>query len=152
MSKWLLAITLVCASKKGMSAHQLHRMLGITYKFAWFMAHRIRYAMHQVPFQRMKGTIEADETYIGGRKRGLDRQAAFENKTPVVALVKRGGAVRSFVVPTVSASTLKEILLDNVHPSSDLMTDELAGYQISGKSSLPTKPLCIASKSMCAAK
>ena len=133
LSKWLLAITLMSASKKGMSAHQLHRMLGITYKSAWFMAHRIRYAMQQKPFQRLKGTIEADETYIGGRKRGLDRQAAFENKTPVVALVKRGGSVRSFVVPTVSASILKEILLDNVHPSSNLMTDELASYQNIGK-------------------
>ena len=108
MSKWLLAITLTCSSKKGMSAHQLHRMLGITYKSAWFMAHRIRYAMQQTPLRRLKGIIEADETYIGGRKRGFGRQTAYENKTPVVALVRRGGNVRSFALPTVSAMTLKE--------------------------------------------
>src|ERR671936_1725106 len=68
LHKWLLAFYLLCSSKKGMSAHQLHRMLGITYKTAWFMCHRIREAMKEEPFQRrMSGTVEADETYIGGK-------------------------------------------------------------------------------------
>src|SRR5438270_5645089 len=64
LNKWLLAIHRMCASKKGMSAHQLHRMLGVTYKTAWFMAHRVRYAMSQPSFQeKMDGVVEADETY-----------------------------------------------------------------------------------------
>lgn len=70
LSKWLLAIHLLCASKKGMSSHQLHRMLGVTYKSAWFMSHRIRYAMSQEPLSsKLKGTVEVDETYIGGKER-----------------------------------------------------------------------------------
>jgi transposase-like protein len=97
------------------------------------MAHRIRYAMQQTPFRRMKGIIEADETYIGGKSRRLGTQTGWENKTPVVALVQRNGKVRSFVLPHVSAITLKEVLLENVHPSSHLMTDELDGYKKVGK-------------------
>ena len=70
LNKWLLAIHLLCASKKGMSAHQLHRMLGVTYKSAWFMAHRIRYMMSQPSLQeKADGMIEADETYVGGKRR-----------------------------------------------------------------------------------
>src|SRR5204862_3949311 len=74
LNKWLLAIHLLCASKKGMSAHQLHRMLGVSYKTAWFMAHRIRYAMSQQPFQtRLTGVVEADETYVGGKVRRTNK-------------------------------------------------------------------------------
>src|SRR3954447_24938662 len=70
LHKWMLAFYLLCSSKKGMSAHQLHRMLGVTYKTAWFMAHRIRYAMEQPPFAReLTGTVEVDETYVGGKVR-----------------------------------------------------------------------------------
>ncbi|HEX9656658.1 MAG TPA: IS1595 family transposase [Bacteroidota bacterium] len=131
---WLQAISLLCASKKGMSAHQLHRQLGIMYKSAWFMAHRIRYAMQQkITKRRMKGVIEADETWVGGKSRRIGQQTGWENKTPVVALVQRNGKVRSFVVPTVTASTLKETLLANVHPKSHLVTDELDGYKKIGK-------------------
>lgn len=68
LNKWLLVFHLLAASKKGMSAHQLHRMLGVTYKSAWFMAHRIRYAMSQEPLSsKLFGTIEVDKTYIGGK-------------------------------------------------------------------------------------
>src|SRR6266852_829861 len=70
LNKWLLAYHLLCASKKGMSAHQLHRMLKVTYKSAWFMAHRIRYAMSQEPLaSKLSGIVEVDETYIGGKRR-----------------------------------------------------------------------------------
>jgi transposase-like protein len=69
LNKWLLAFYLLCSSKKGMSAHQLHRMLGVTYKTAWFMAHRFRYAMEQPAFRQLTGTVEADETYVGGKAR-----------------------------------------------------------------------------------
>src|SRR4051794_36477521 len=98
LNKWLLAFFLLCSSKKGMSAHQLHRMLGITYKSAWFMAHRIRYAMEQPPFARpLTGIVEADETYVGGKERNRkyrDKQKKTgrgTGKTPVVVLVERGG-------------------------------------------------------------
>lgn len=133
LSLWLMAISLMCASKKGISAHQVHRMLGITYKTAWFMCHRIRFAMQPTDKKRMRGVIEADETYIGGKARMAWRLTGRENKTPVVALVQRGGRVRSFVVPSVTAMTLKEVLLENVHPSSHLMTDENVGYKKIGK-------------------
>lgn len=132
LSKWLLAITLMSASKKGVSAHQLHRMLGITYKTAWFMAHRIRYAMHQPRLRKLMGVIEADETYIGGKARGIG-SGSIEGKVPVVALVRRGGDVRSFALTHVSSATLREVLSENVHPSSRLMTDELHAYKSIGK-------------------
>ena len=74
LSKWLITIHLMCASKKGISAHQIHRMIGVTYKSAWFMCHRIRYAMTQDPLRsKLSGTVEVDETYVGGKKRGTAR-------------------------------------------------------------------------------
>lgn len=77
LNKWLLAFHLLCASKKGMSAHQLHRMLGVTYKSAWFMAHRIRHAMTQEPLSsKLDGVVEIDEAYIGGRRRVLNNPGA----------------------------------------------------------------------------
>src|SRR5438874_10391327 len=96
LQKWLLAFYLLCSSKKGMSAHQLHRMLGVTYKSAWFMAHRIRYAMEQPPFQAaLTGVVEADETYIGGKARwkssrdkGVKKTGRGTDKTPVMVLVE----------------------------------------------------------------
>src|SRR5688500_5749285 len=102
LSKWMLAIHLLCASKKGMSAHQIHRMLGITYKSAWFMMHRLRYAMTQEPLaSKMVGIVEADETYIGGRVKTGKKGPNYKNKTAVVALVERGGRVRAKVMPRV---------------------------------------------------
>ena len=98
LTTWLKAIHLLCASKKGMSAHQLHRMLGVTYKSAWFMAHRIRYAMTQEPLSsKLTGIIEMDETYIGGKRkfgplvpkigdRPKDYPAHFDGKEIVVSV------------------------------------------------------------------
>lgn len=89
LNKWLAAIYILCASKKGMSAHQLHRMLGVTYKSAWFMAHRIRFAMVDSGIlEKMKGIVEADETYVGGKSTGRGRPGKDSNKTPVFTLVK----------------------------------------------------------------
>src|SRR5712692_8463182 len=107
LHKWLLAIHLLCASKKGMSAHQLMRMLDIKqYKSAWFMAHRIRYAMTGELPEKMNGVIEADETYVGGKRRhgpfvaksgerAKDRPAPFADKQIVFSVVQRGGKVHS---------------------------------------------------------
>jgi transposase-like protein len=132
LNKWLLAIHLLCASKKGMSAHQLHRMLGVTYKSAWFMAHRIRYMMSQPSFkQKLSGVIEADETYVGGKRRnqgGRGRPDVYGHKQAVFALVKRDGDVRSFHVERVTGDNLRTILWKNAHPSSTIMTDNFASY------------------------
>ena len=129
LNKWLMAIQLLCSSKKGMSAHQLHRMLGVTYKSAWFMAHRIRYAMTQPPVVgKLQGIVEADETYIGGKAHGKRGRGA-ENKTPVFALVERGGKVRTFKTKTVTAKNLQEKIRENVDKKAIVMTDEFLAYK-----------------------
>ncbi len=128
LTVWLKAIYLLCSSKKGMSAHQLHRMLGITYKAAWFMAHRLRYAMTQEPLaSKLSGVVEVDETYVGGRPRGQGRRGRpgpGHNKVPVVALVERGGRVRAFPMPRVTSENIGDALLTHVDRSATLMTDE----------------------------
>src|SRR5262249_24970474 len=136
LSKWLLGIHLISSSKKGMSAHQIHRMLGISYKAAWFMMHRLRYAMKWGPLaELMKGTVEMDETYVGGRARGVKtraaRQAAYDRKAPVVALVERGsGKVRAFPMPRVTVDNLGKALAEHVKPNALLVTDEAGMYQV----------------------
>jgi transposase-like protein len=131
LNKWLLAIHLLCTSKKGMSAHQLHRNLGVTYKSAWFMAHRIRYMMSQPSFknkQKMFGVIEADETYVGGKGTKITRVEAYAKKQKVFAIVKRDGDVRSFHVERVTGENLQKILWENAHPSATIMTDSFSSY------------------------
>ena len=131
LHKWLLANHLICASKKGMSAHQLHRMLGVTYKTAWFMAHRIREAMRDNPDLGPLGgsnkVVEADETFIGGKA----KNRAFgppPKKEAVFALVERDGKMHSFHVPAVNAKTLRPILVTQIDRKSYLMTDEAGSY------------------------
>lgn len=129
LSKWLLAYYLLCSSKKGMSAHQLHRMLGVTYKSAWFMAHRIRYTMRAEPLRsKLKGIVEVDETYVGGKQKGPGRPGMESNKTPVVSLVERKGRVRSFHVDRVTSNNLREIMTENIRPSAGIMTDDFKSY------------------------
>jgi transposase-like protein len=136
LNKWLFAIHLLCASKKGMSAHQLHRMLGITYKSAWFMAHRIRYAMSQEPLlSKLSGTVEVDETYIGGKEKGNPGKPTPERskKTPVVAmvertLVNRKGRVHSLPMARVTAENLKPVLTQYIEEGSAMHTDEATVY------------------------
>lgn len=130
LHKWLMAIYLMCSSKKGISAHQLHRTLDITYKSAWFMAHRIRYAMTQPPLvDKLKGIVEADETYIGGKKRGGKRGRGSENKTPVFALVERGGELRAGAVGSVTAKKLQGVIRANVDTSAIMVTDGYRAYR-----------------------
>jgi len=127
--QWLSAIQFLCASKKGMSAHQLHRMLNVTYKSAWFMAHRIRYAMGQPPLvEKLHGIVEAYETYIGGKAHGKRGRGA-EKKVPVFALVERGGSVRSFKAERVTANNLKGAIREHVDKSATIMTDEFRAYR-----------------------
>src|SRR5208282_913093 len=108
LHKWLLAIHLMALSKKGMSALQLMRNLEIgSYRTAWFMAHRIRWALTQEPIKEaLDGIVEVDETYIGGKLRGQGVKAGKDNKTPVVSLVERGGRARSYQVERVNARNL----------------------------------------------
>ena len=133
LHKWLMAAYLICSSKKGISAHQLHRMLGITYKSAWFMAHRIREAMSDSVFTDKLGGngkyVEADEAYWGnkGKQRPGARGAAHKEK--IFSLVERGGHVRSFHVPAVSGDTLKPILRKQVDKDTHVVTDEMGAYR-----------------------
>ena len=133
LSKWLLAIHLLSSSKKGMSAHQFHRMLGITYKSAWFMAHRLRYAMSQGPLaELMQGAVEIDETYVGARdKKGSrrGRPGPDSHKTPVVALIERGGRIRAFPMPRVTADNLQQAITSHVSKDATMMTDEFIPYR-----------------------
>jgi len=113
LNKWVLAYRLMASSKKGISAHQLHRTLGITYKSAWFLAHRIREAMRAIDPDTMGGEgkfVEADETYVGG-KAANRAYGPVPYKEAVMSLVERGGKVRSHHVADVTATTLKPILV-----------------------------------------
>jgi transposase-like protein len=130
LNKWLMAAFLICASKKGMSTHQLHRMLGVSYKSTWFMMHRIREAMREGKFSPLGGEgkfVEADETFTGGKARNRAYKAP-PSKEPVLALVERGGKVRSYHVPEVTAATLKPIIVDAIAKDSHFRTDESGVY------------------------
>lgn len=128
LNKWVMAISLMCASKKGISAHQLHRMLSLTYKTAWFMCHRIRHAMSEGPLAGMlQGTIEADETYIGGKAKGKRGRGAAK-KAIVLTLIERDGRARSTVTESVTAATLLPVIKENVARNATIMTDELGSY------------------------
>ena len=129
LKKWLMAICLITASKKGISAHQIHRMLGVTYKTAFFMMHRLRYAMAQLPVkEKLNGTVEVDETYIGGRARGKRGRGA-DKESIVVSLVERNGIVRSKHVEMLKADELKGYIRENVSNDSDIMTDDFKSYK-----------------------
>jgi transposase-like protein len=131
LHKWLQAVYLMCASKKGVSAHQLHRVLEVTYKSAWFLAHRIREAMRSGELEPMGGSgkvVEADETYFGNkaviRKRTKKGKPSLSSKRAVMALVERGGMVRSFYVERADKETVARIVSENVKRETTLHTDE----------------------------
>ena len=144
LHKWLLATYLMASSKKGMSAHQLWRMLGLgSYRTAWFMSHRIREGMRVAKFTEPLGGkgkfVESDETYIGGKEKNkhvgkrTKRNIGGTGKEIVLALVERGGSVRSHHVPEVSAKTLRPILVSQIDRKSFLMTDDAGQYRHMGK-------------------
>lgn len=151
LHKWLLATALLCASKKGISSHQLHRTLGVTYKTAWFMSHRIREAMREEnpgPLGGKGGVFELDETFIGGKKRRPHGMPKGRNRVPegekkrskrwggygedkaaVFALVERKtGKVRSFHVADVTAETLRPVIWENIHRRATIHTDEASQF------------------------
>jgi transposase-like protein len=130
---WLQAMHLLCSSKKGMSTHQLHRILGVTLQTAWFLSHRIREAMTDLriddagPLGGEGMFVEADETFIGGKARNRAYRAPAAKKA-VVALVERKGRVRSYHVPEVTAATLRPILEAEIDKASHFRTDESGVY------------------------
>ena len=131
LSKWLLAIHLIGASKKGMSALQLSRMLGVTYKSAWFLCHRIREAMapaNRGPIGGKNKVVESDETFIGGKSKNRAYAKRAPKKHAVLALVDRDGNSYSFHIANVKAHTLRETIVKVVSRESHLMTDELLSY------------------------
>src|SRR5262245_15781533 len=136
LHKWLLATHLMAASKKGMSALQLQRMLGLgSYRSAWFMCHRIRESMKPAKVGPLGGpdkAVEADETYFGGRAENRAHKPP-PKKYPVMALVERDGKAHSFCVASVSAKTLKPLIYETVDRASYFMTDELAVYEAIGR-------------------
>ena len=128
----------MAASKKGVSAHQIHRTIGVTYKTAWFMCHRLREAMREEPTGKLGsggGIVEADETFGNERKpRSQGKKGrGYEHKTKVLTVVERGGKARSFHVNNVKASTLAPILRAHIDENARLMTDEAAQYTRVGR-------------------
>jgi len=132
LHKMLQAVHLLVSSKKGISAHQLHRVLEITYKSAWFLLHRIREAMRDgdvTPFGSGGGVVEVDETFTGKLK-GVPKRRAFHHKMKVLALVDRdSGRARTMVVDNVKAETLMPLVIANVAREARVMTDEHSGYR-----------------------
>ena len=147
LAKWVLGFHLMAASKKGMSSKQLERMLGVTYKTAWFMSHRIREAMtdtNPAPIGGEGKVIEADEAYIGNRETPIPSaqregrpytkggKSGGAQKRAIVALVERGGEVRAQHVTHVTAASVRDVLIRNAHRTSNLHTDESKLYPALG--------------------
>jgi transposase-like protein len=140
---WLVTMYRMCSSKKSVSARQIEREYGLSHRAAWFMCHRIRWAMTDKNPSPLKGTLEADETYVGGKPRGhrnakvkkhptmSDRiKASWASKTPVVGVVERGGRVRAAVMPKVTQENVERAIFNAVDRSgSHLMTDEHPVYR-----------------------
>jgi len=130
LNLWLQAVYLMCSSKKGISSHQLMRVLDVQYKTAWFMTHRIREAMASGNLPPMGGegqVVEVDETFIG-QKADMPKQRGYAHKHAVLTLVERGGSARSFHVDGTKASDLLPIIKANVDPKTHIMTDEAGQY------------------------
>jgi hypothetical protein len=128
LNKWVMAMFILCASKKSISSHQLHRMLKVTYKTAWFLSHRIRYAMgpDNANADKLAGIVEVDETFVGGRG---DAKTKVIRKTPVVALVERGGQMRTKVVSNVTQKNLHAAITECVSKDAVVNTDDSGVYR-----------------------
>ncbi|MGD1088513.1 MAG: IS1595 family transposase [Verrucomicrobiota bacterium] len=128
IGKWLMAIFILCSSKKSVSANQMSRMLDVQYKTAWFMLHRLRHGMSpESPLKKkLKGDVEVDETYVGGVG---DRRTKMSRQTPVVALIERGGNMATRVVSNVTQKNLGQVLNECVSKEADVHTDEHTAYR-----------------------
>ena len=127
LSKWFLAIALITESKKGISANQLSRALGVQYRTAWYLAHRIRKAMTDASTPKLRGIVEIDETYIGGKQRG--HRSKLKSKDVVIGVRERGGDLRLVQTPDNKADTVYQVIADNVaKDAKGIMTDESPIY------------------------
>src|ERR1700730_184805 len=137
LTKWLMAAHIFNSGKNGVSAHEIHRSLGVTYKTAWFMMHRLREAMNELSPTPMGGevqSVQADETYYGNSsKRAKSYRKGHSHKAGVIALVEPKGRARAFHVKSATAKAVRGILVTNVHRTSELQTDEIALYTKVGK-------------------
>ena len=142
LHKWLLAFRLMASSKKGFSAHQLGRTLNVTYKTAWFVAHRIREAMADhdpEPFGGKGMVVEVDETFQGPsddvfvNDKGWQKKPGTSSKRKIVSLVERGGRAKSVKVEDLTTKTLKKVIFPNVVLDSTLNTDEAQHYKEIGR-------------------
>jgi transposase-like protein len=131
LQKWFIATLLLCEARKGMSANQIKRTLGVSYKTAWYLCHRIRAAMKEVDRPMMDGTVEVDETYVGGVQRGHQRKPGFGESTKqiVIGIRQRGGDTRFFHAADAKSGTLAKYIRENVSADVDvIVTDEFLGY------------------------
>ena len=128
---WCFAFWAACSSKKGVSAKQIQRQTGLSYKSALFLMHRIRYAMQPDHSGKLTGTVEADETYVGGkpRYRGKNKRGRGTKKVPVAAVVQRNGDVRTRVIQRVNAANLKGMVRDHVDSAARVITDDFGAYK-----------------------
>src|SRR6184192_1206915 len=130
LTKWFLATLLLCEARKGMSANQLKRTLGISYKTAWYLCHRIRAAMKDANPTPLDGIVEVDETFVGGKKRGIGSGNYMRYKTTVIGAVQRGGPIRLKVIKHTDTKTLHRFIKDVTKPDAKaIYTDDHAGYK-----------------------
>jgi transposase-like protein len=137
LTKWLMAAHLFNSGKNGVSAHEIHRQLKVTYKTAWFMMHRLREAMNELNPTPMGGegqSIQADETYYGNSsKRAKGYRKGLRHKSSIVALIEPKGRARAFHVKRATSESVREVLVTNAHRASELHTDESFLYRQVGK-------------------
>lgn len=136
LDKWLTAMWLIANAKNGISSYEVHRAIGVTQKTAWFMLHRVRFALQRGSFQKLSGEVEADETLIGGKLRNMhpDRKAMAKGRTNdgkviVMGLLERKGSVRTKVIADAKKATLQAEVKKHVAEGSALFTDALASYE-----------------------
>lgn len=136
---WCYAFWRACSSKKGISALQIKRETGLSYKSALFMMHRIRHAMGDTDDRPLEGVVEADETFVGGRPRtrgpkyGVGSRKHVRPKTPVMVMLERNGSARSLVLPSVTSESLRSAIREHVRRDAILVTDECQAYKRVGK-------------------
>jgi len=137
MEKWLPVVWLIANCKNGISSYEAARALGVTQKTAWFMLQRVRVAIETGTFQKVAGTVEVDETFIGGLARNMHKKVrearihgtGFKDKTVVMGVLQREGEVRAFVVPNRQRVTVQPVIRENVAPGSEVFTDALRSYE-----------------------
>lgn len=134
LEKWFMATLLICESRKGVSANQVKRLLGVSYKTAWYLCHRIRHAMTEIDKPKLDGIVEFDETYIGARarftaERARKRGRGADNKQIVIGIRERDGELRFIHVDDVTSKTLRDAALEHISPEAELVvTDQFTAY------------------------